>query len=334
MTTSNQTKRDLQLLSLLIERELEREGCGAEAVRGAKTCLEPDERRGDRFDYELRLDLLKGLRAIVTDTWWANRDREVDDLCRQAADIACSVKALWLAREEIRAMRDEVATAVRREVANAQRRDIPYRMISADICPVEASNSEFPYVHIRLERLGASLLPELVTLKFDAAEQVKPAFAEMLETQMARRMRQVFHQAAGVDGEIDEVALRIMRVQGCDVPAVLARLPSTECGILDVDLNGPGSRGMVLFWRDGVVHANIRLSEDASWNDGGVTFRRIPERFPAKPEGRLLSAFIKHEAIPEELRIVSGYRSGSMASARVPLRTVGFNSQTGGILAA
>jgi hypothetical protein len=332
MKISDRTNRDLQLLNLLIERQLEQEGCDTSIMAAATTELKADPHREDRNDIVLQLELQKGLGVTITDTWWVERHRKVEDVCRQAAEIAGSLEALWCERASIKAMRDAVASAVRREVANARRRDIPYRMVSADICPVEAGDQQFPYVHVDLEWLGPSLVPEVMTLRFDAAEQVKPCFAEMSEKQKARRMRQVLLQHAAADGEIDEVALRFMRIQGCDVPAILAQLP--HANILDVDLAGEGSRGMVLFWRDGVVHANFRLTDTMSWNDGSVTFKEAPKRFPAKPQGRLLSEFVKHEAFPEGLRIVSGYRSGEMASAGLPRRTVRFNSSTGETWAA
>jgi len=334
MKISDNSMRDLQLLRLLIERQLDQEGCVISTLPAATIDLEAVSYRDDRQKLVLRFELQKGLVATVTETWWGDEYRKVDGLVRQADDIAGSVEALWQERENIKDMRDEVSSAVRREVTNARRRDIPYRLVSADICPVEAGNREFPYLHVRLERLGASLVPETVTLEFDDVEQIKPCFTEMSETQKARRVRQVVLQNAAADGEIDEVALRIMRIQGCDVPAILAKLPFAEGGILDVELAGNQRRGMVLFWKDGVVHANIRISESMSWNDGSVTFKHVPEQFPAKPEGHLLSEFVKHEAFPEGLRIISGYRSSETASASVPRQTVRFNSKTGETFAA
>jgi hypothetical protein len=91
---------------------------------------------------------------------------------------------------------------------------------------------------------------------------------------------------------------------------------------------------MVLFWKDGIVHANFGLSGTVQWSEGSVSFKEAPKRFPARPHGRLLSDFVKHEALPGDLRIYSGYRSGTSASAGVLVPMARFNSETGQAWAA
>ena len=336
MKTTEHNNRDLKLLSLLIERELDEEGSGAQIIRGSSFSLEPDPHRDDRFDYELRFELLKGVRATIADTWWSDAERRDEDICEQAKSIARSVEALWREREEVKSMLDRVTSQARREIAKARRRDIPYRLISATVSPIDAGNADFPDVEITLERLGASLIPETVTLLFSEFDDVGWAFADMLESQKTRRRRQVVLHASNADGEIDEVTLRFLQIQDCDIPSILSKLPNADGGFLPVDLPQVDGRArqVVLFWRDGVVHADLPLTDTTCWCKGDVSFKKVPNKFPAKPQGRLLSDFIEHEALPKDLRVISGHHWGDAAQVRVPVPTIRFNSMTGEAWAA
>lgn len=329
MNNEHRRARDIELLTLLIERALDGNACDA-SILGADcvhVMTSPTDDR--RLNLEVRFNIMQGMPAVVTDWGWRHDRDDAADHCRRAKEIASSIGLLWRERKEIKVAVAHVTTAVRREIARAKRRHIQYRLVSAAICPVEAGNTKFPYVHVRLERLSASLLPEIVQLEVDDAAQVKESFANMLESQEVRRARQIILQDAGADGEIDAVALRIMQLNGCDVPAILASLPHAECEILDVDLPETAGRPMVLFWKDGIVHANVGLSETVQWSEGRVSFKEVPKRFPARPHGRLLSDFVKHEALPGHLQIHSGYRSGTSASAGVLVPMARFNSATG-----
>lgn len=225
-------------------------------------------------------------------------------------------------------------TVVRHEIAKGRRKGIPYRLISAELGRIDAGNTELPYADIRIERLSASLVPEAISLKVDSVEEALEFFAGMKDSQGARRLRQTVLEAAGADGEIDTVALRAMQLRGCDIPDVLTRLPYAEGGILDVKFQDGSDRGVVLFWRDGIVHANFRLEEQVHWRNGTVSFDEMPARFPANPSGQLLSTYFRNDAIPEGTIITGGYRSERQATADVNVPPTRFNSRQRKILAA
>lgn len=331
---SESTNRDLRLLRLLIERNLEDRSSGAALTRKSTLAVVPCRYNPDGQMVELRFEAHRGVQACVTERWWHDPNRDLDMLCRSAEQFVESIESVWDARDEIRDWIGEMRDAVRREIAKGRRRGIPYRLVSSGLGEIEAGCVEFPYAAFEVERLGASLVPETITLKLDAAEEVAEVFAGMRDAQEARRLRRLVLNAAGADGEIDIVALRAMQLSGCDVPAILAALPDAPGGILDVDLPNVDDRRIVLFWRDGSVHANFRLADKVHWRDGSVGFDDLPNWFPEEPKGHMLSDFIKHQALPEGLRISGGYRSKKTATARVTVPFARFNSSTGEILAA
>ncbi len=331
---SDKTRHDLQLLRLLIERDLMDRFSEEALGRGTTLAASAAPSNPDRQVVELSFRLQRGLQARVSTSWWNDSDRDVESLCESAGEFAESVERLWTTREDIGNWMGEMRAALRREVARGRRRGIPYRVVSVGIGDIGAGSLEFPNAAVSLERLSPSLVPETITLNFDNEEEVAEAFAGMREAQEARMLRRFVLQAAGADGEIDLVALRAMQSRGCDVPAVLASLPNAPGGILDVGFPHGDDRDMVLFWQDGVVRANFRLADKVHWRDGRVVFDELSKHFPVKPHGQLLSEFIQHDAIPEGLRIRGGYQTEKGGTAYVTVPTARFNSRTGEVLAA
>jgi hypothetical protein len=94
MKISDRADRDLQLLRLLVARQLDGEACGASMLATATTSLETSRYRDDRQELALQFEMLKGLRAAITDTWWEDGYRDMQTLVAHAEEIASSVEAL------------------------------------------------------------------------------------------------------------------------------------------------------------------------------------------------------------------------------------------------
>lgn len=327
MKTNANPQRDLAIVAALTTRELQQRGIQVDIAASDFTIV-PEARWG-RPDVHMRLLIGPRENATIRSHWSDDDERSLDSLVQMASELTETSEALICKEEDIAVFLANARKVLKRELARAARRGLKYPLLRSGLHMVDAGSRTFPAFVATIQVLSKSLLPEDYHLPIDEPEEIRAELDLMADRQALRFEMHRTLASVGADGMIDAVAVRVLERSGRDVPSVLAALPAADCGILDVDILSDRKGGMVLFWEDGVVHANASIREGMSWRQGEIIMDTLPTRAKRKPVGRPLRDVLDDETFPHELTVTHSGQFMDKARLKVTPIYRRFNATTG-----
>jgi hypothetical protein len=327
MIINADTQRDLGIVAALATRELRQRGVSVDVAASDFTIV-PEARYG-RPDVHMRLVMGRGQDVAIRCDWSDDDERSLSNLVQMASDLTETVADLIRRKDDLVVSLASARKVLKRELARTARRGLKYPLLRSGLHMVDANSRTFPAFVATIQVLGKSLVPEDYHLPIDEPEEIREELDHMADQQERRLIMRTALASVGADGMIDEVAIRLIQRSGRDIKTVLAALPAAESGILDVDILLEGKGGMVLFWEDGMVHANARIGEGVSWRKGNITIDTPPKRFARQPVGRSVRDVLKDETFPPELKVSRSTRSTDKAQLSVTPVYRRFNASTG-----
>lgn len=199
---------DLQLLALLVSREL-RESHGVEsAPMLADYYLEPNTRRftGMR-DVLVLIKLGRNLSVEIMESWGCTHELEIDTIVTSARELASEIINVTHSSAELRQFLSEIRAATKREIKKAARKGLVYELI--DVAP-QIVNAGIPadYVAtVRIRIMGETLGQESFGFQAEYEGDVRFAFDSIEEEQSHRATRRAELASMSVAGRSATVAI-------------------------------------------------------------------------------------------------------------------------------
>lgn len=321
---------DLELLALLVDRELRQEyDFDASPSLRDYSLVSHNRASVPSADLHVRVGLGTGLRASIYVSGWPQEDREVDELVQLAGEISASIAALVDDASNVRAMLKEVTTATKREIVKARRQGLTYRLSSVELTPVEAGSGEERCVRVEHTALGRSLQDgEAFAFQATCSEDVTAAFAGIHDVQIERAARREQLASIGAAGTIDAVTVSALVDAGFNVPELLTRLVSADDLYLGCDSDKEDR--FFLYWSEGTVFANLRLAEGVRWREDRLSFESAPEGIERLTVGSPLNGLYDHPFLDERLSVRSKHgRTGERATLQCNRALLAFDATTG-----
>lgn len=298
---------DLNLLALLVAKRLRTEHC-VEKAPGAGDFRIADSKTFFRAGREVQVDvdLGRGLKVVVFDAWWHDREADLDALLRSTESIANKFAETARDADLTRRMFAEVTAAAKCAIAKGRRRGMPYELTSVTLPALQVDAHDQTVVRVEHLALGRSLRLEPFAFEAECADDVLRAFEGIAEEQARRTTRRAELDEIGATGTIDSVVVAALGAAGVDLPQVLTTLRDSEDWIADVDV--AEDKRFCLHWEDGAVHAQITLGDGGvSWHQGRLWFGKAERTSKRLPKGSPLSRLYDHPFLNERIRILKDY---------------------------
>lgn len=211
---------------------------------------------------------------------------------QMAKSIVEDMRVLWNRRAEIGERVEEVRNAaeagIRAEAGLAERASV--KAIALDL---HLQREHAVCLYIEYEALDEALRPGTVLDFFPAGDVVRGGLLSPPHDVVARAGVRERLEAVGAQGWIDEIAHGVASASSEGAAAVLARL-SNAYETLVILPTATGPMYATLFWRDGVIKAEVTLAGKLEWFNGRLELRdvRLPETIIEALPGRPLSSLV------------------------------------------
>lgn len=299
---------------------LEEEGLSYDLSLDRMSFQSAKERNRPRGQLSFIIPLQKNVELKLLHCWDGDK-LTIEDTLDEAREIVSALAGFDRDRSELMENLLDLRRAAKAEVQRARRLDMMVSYEGVELEPLESWSSREPGLVVKFGILDHSLREVIESHSVDGGTELKQWFGgrDSDQAHFASLKREL--ERNGADGLIDQVTLNALQANGYDPFEVMSREPVWG---LTERLDTPEGAILTEFCM-GIFNAEIRLGDKAEWNRGLLVLRKASQRKGTPLNNRLVSDFVQHPFLPEDLRFIHGSISADPTYAAVWGQALYFN---------
>jgi hypothetical protein len=253
-----------------------------------------------------------------------NGPYEADELSELAGEVVERLETFERDADDIGERLSELRDHAELTFARFAKTKVKVKFISLDLQLDDSWSPDSPFA-MTYEKLGEDAQPVIRTTFVTDAEDIDAeVFVERKGQKIIAARAREFEKESATAG-IDVVLANLLEHHSIDPFSVI----KSEKELRGHEVVKLPDGELRLFWKEGVLTADIALDATTQWYGGYIFARNCPAGFEKDVAGRKVRDLIDHESIPEDLAFISGSaQPGTRASFEAPLEYYLYDTNT------